>query len=82
MNAVAAAFNQEKALVWGLLRDCTTSPINHLTALAENVAHWNIASREVTRPMGPWRDTEKCSVKSNNDPSSIVHIFRTGYNSQ
>ena len=54
--------------------------INRLTALAENVAHWNIASREVTRPMGPWRDTEKCSVKSNNDPSFIVHNFRAGYN--
>ena len=32
MKAVVAAFNQEKALVIsrGLLRDCTTSPINRL----------------------------------------------------
>ena len=34
MKAVVAAFNQEKALVRGLLRDCTTSPINRLQHLS------------------------------------------------
>ena len=40
VKAVVAAFNQEKALVGegpsrGLLRDCTTSPINRFAALHE-----------------------------------------------
>ena len=36
MNALVGAFNQEKALVGpsrGLLRNCTTSPINRFAAL-------------------------------------------------
>ena len=40
MKALVGAFNQEKALEsrWGLLRDCTTSPINRFAALVFMVA--------------------------------------------
>ena len=40
MKALVGAFNQEKALVGaGLLRDCTTSPINRFAALVARVKH-------------------------------------------
>ena len=37
VKALVGAFNQEKALVVGLLRDCTTSPMDRFAALVWSV---------------------------------------------
>ena len=45
MKALAGTFNQEKALVprRGLLRDCTTSPINRL----QHLLNWRFITAEL-----------------------------------
>ena len=44
MKAVVATFNQKEAISRGLLRDCTTSPINHNS---REVSKWDDQGNDV-----------------------------------